>query len=308
MINIIKLKFKTPIHIGNFGKPGIEKTDAYFCSDTLYSALFYSFPAHIDELLGYINKNELLISDALPFVGNELLVFKQPSSFVFGNSTVEIDRSIFKKMKKLTYVPSSKYVKLYKGCDISDIEDCLTLSSNIGTEEIRTFNTISRVQSNSSSTTPVSLATFTFDINSGLYVVINSTDKVFSLILNLFKELGLIGIGGRRSAGLGKFDVEVLESIPDFFNNQSGKKILLLSTFLPTDYNKLNNNNFNVIKRSGFYQSSIDNNLYKKKDIYAIKSGSVFDSEIKGSVLDNLSSKSEKVYRVLLPLYIKVDL
>ncbi|MGI6781389.1 MAG: type III-A CRISPR-associated RAMP protein Csm4 [Acholeplasmataceae bacterium] len=293
---IIKLKFITAIHYGNNGKPGLLSTDNMILSDTIYSAFCEINPNDIDKLIGLLENNQLRISDMLPYVDDKLLIPKGIDVIKF-ESIDEIDRTTFKKVKKLDYIPMDKIEKMASNCSEELIEEALKLQDSIGNFDIKTSNRISR---DGDDTLPFIMETFTFNHNSGLYLIVDyDTDETFDFVKNKIMSLGYLGVGGKRSSGLGKFEIN---NITEILNDKTKGKYLLLSTALPR--NKIEITNFSIIKRSGFYEQNGE--AYKKKDVYAIKSGLMLDEPFEGVILKDLG-KNHTVYRFLMPLFMRVD-
>ncbi|MCK9234167.1 MAG: type III-A CRISPR-associated RAMP protein Csm4 [Acholeplasmatales bacterium] len=292
---IITLKFNTAIHYGNDGKPGLLNTDIMILSDTVYSAIIDNNPTILSKLIKYVTNNELKISNMLPYVNNQLLLPRGLKQFEFGNK--EIDRTLFKKMKKVNFLPFDNYEKYYTNCQEELIEEALNLEKEIGVFEVRTNNRISR---DKRETMPYLLTTFTFNENSGLYLIVEYSDEnIFALIKNEIERLGKFGVGGRRSSGLGKF---VIKEIKDFQETDQGK-YLLVSTALPK--NPIGKSTFKIVKRSGFYHSREGN--FKKRDIYAISSGLITEEKFEGKILDDLSF-NHPVYRFLPALFVRINI
>ncbi|NMA05948.1 MAG: type III-A CRISPR-associated RAMP protein Csm4 [Acholeplasmataceae bacterium] len=294
---VLKLKFTTALHYGNNGKPGLLSTDSMILSDTIYSAICDIEPKDIDKLINLVENKKLLISDMLPYVGDKLLIPKGIGMIKFEEGK-EIDRTVYKKIKKLDYLPVDKVEKMASKCSEELIEEALTLQEKIGVFSIKTSNRISR---NEEDTLPFIMEIFTFYKNAGLYLLIDyDNEETFNFIKEKIISLGLLGVGGKRSSGLGKF--EVVE-ITDFPLNKDKGRYLLLSTALPSEEVELAN--FSVVKRSGFYEQ--ENEVYKKRDIFAIKSGLVVDVPFTGVILNDLA-KNHTVYRFLMPLFVRLEI
>ncbi len=294
-LKVIKLKFSTGIHYGNFGRPGLLRTDRYIASDTLYSAFCDISPTNIDKLYKLVEQGKLLISDALPYVKENLLLPKPPIGIKIKEE--EIDRTLYKKLKRVEFVPFNKYKEIVTEATEETIKETILLNEQIGSFDERTFNSVSRGDDN---TVPYVVSTFNYYKDSGLYIVVKYKDEEdFNFIKGLIEDLGYVGVGGKRSSGLGKYEiVEIL----DFDEPKEGKYILY-STSLSFELS--DDTYFNVLKRSGFYRTK--DNFYKKRDIYAIKSGLLLDEPFEGVILDDLS-EHDKIYRFLMPLFVRVEL
>lgn len=292
---VVKLAFSTPIHYGNNNKPGLLSTGNYILSDTLYSALIDNNPTILNKLVELVNKKKIALSDMLPYVEEELLVPKGNNQIDFNNDS--IDRTFMKKAKKINFISLKNYSNYYKNLSKEIIEDAVLLESKIGEFGIRTNNQIKR--DFDKETEPYILSTFTFYEKSGLYLFIEYDDiNDLNFIKEELRSLGVSGIGGRRSSGFGKFTIK--ES-SNYDESKVGKYLLLSTTITPPD----NMSGFEIIKRSGFYHSS--DGFFKKRDLYAIKSGLLLDNKTEGIILDNLSNM-QKIYRFFIPLYVRINL
>jgi CRISPR-associated protein Csm4 len=112
------------------------------------------------------------------------------------------------------------------------------------------------------------------------------------------KQLGEIGLGGRRSRGLGKFVVndgaviDIADSADKnlkIFLQENGTDWLLLSTALPAEgeYGALAETSFSLLKRSGFVSSYTHSlSALRRKDVFAVKSGALFKKTFCGCVVN----------------------
>lgn len=294
MKSVIKFKFNTAIHYGNSGKPGLLDSDISILSDTLYSALIANNPNILNDILKYVKEESLRISDMLPYVDNNLLVKRSLRSFNF-DGDLEIDRTLYKVMKKIEFISLNKINEYYNSCTEHLIKETYENQKRIGNFYIQTRNKLPR---NAEDTMPYTLTNFNFNNGSGLYIVVeHKNQKILDFLIEELISLGLSGIGGRKSSGLGKF--EILE-IFEYKEKEEGRH-LLMSTIIPNS--NVDDVQFDIIKRSGFYHSNRGD--FKKRDIYAIRSGILVNNKIEGMILDNLS-KDDEIFRILMPLYVRV--
>lgn len=294
---IIKLEFLTPLHYGNSGKPGLLDSGITVCSDTIYSAICDQQPAIIDQLKSWVSEHKLRISDALPYVKERLLI-PRLSGFQPMNST-SFEPGMHKKIKRMTFIPLDNCRALYQDATMARIDEAWMLEKAIGSFGIRTQASIPRHMEED--TTPYQIAEFTFNPGSGLYLWVKYDEETtFEQFKAWIINLGLQGLGGKRSSGLGKFKIQAIVDEPEESTNG---QYLLLSTALPL--NLKDDIYFNVIKRSGFYHS--EDGLFKKRNVYAIKSGLLVNEPFEGVILDNLS-KNHVIYRFLVPLFVRIDL
>lgn len=88
---------------------------------------------------------------------------------------------------------------------------------------------------------------------------------------------------------------------------------MLLSSYAPqeTEVDKIKNDNntYNLIKRSGFVNSSsYSNEPQKRGQVYMLSSGSVLDFIPQGKLLDLNLHGNHEIYRLGKPIVMGVDL
>ena len=130
----------------------------------------------------------------------------------------------------------------------------------------------------------------------------------------LLNAVGLVGIGGKRSGGFGKFQVEVLECPAEFLNrlnNSNYKKYISLSISLPKEQEMeiaCQNASYLLVKRSGFvYSDTYSPNFQKKKTLYYFAAGSCFENMYEGDIYDGSCQGKHSVYRYGLPFFLGVS-
>ncbi|NLJ90555.1 MAG: type III-A CRISPR-associated RAMP protein Csm4 [Clostridiales bacterium] len=274
--SIIKMKFKTPIHIGN---KNLSDSEFEIMADTIFSALCLESD-NIPELVNKAKKGEFKISNAFPYI-DEFYYIPKPMVYVEHKSE---DYKLFKKIKYIAYDTLDFY---FKGSLIPKEElECFIL----GDSDIRTQVCVG--------SDPFQVGTYTFKDNAGLYIIVEHKDDE---IFKLFERLQYSGIGGKRSSGLGRFTFE----IKDCFEFPEGNKKILLNTAMAKDSELdgvLDGANYLLQKRSGFiYQSR-----YKKRDFYSFKAGSVYENEFTGDIFD-VGNDEHPVYRYAIPMFLEVN-
>ena len=123
-------------------------------------------------------------------------------------------------------------------------------------------------------------------------------DEVSSLvkekedILDLFKQLGEVGLGTDKNIGGGKFEIEVAQLSISEVNTANA--IMLLSLFIPTEEElprlNLPNSRYELLQRGGYIAGSQDVMFrhLRKKSVYMFNVGSIFSTTIpiSGRVID----------------------
>ena len=298
-----RLEFKTPVH---FGQGRLSGSGSGVFADTLFSAL-YNEALDLGEsaaLLTLAKNGSLSLSDLFPYSGETYFI---PKPIMRIQTDKKGDSSLKKKFKGLTHIP------------VSDIDEyiCGDYDPDKAAEKLRGIGKGTLRQSvrivEDSDNKPYSIGLFTFAEGCGLYFAASVTDEAKALLDKLITALGLSGIGGQRSAGLGKFSCEVMEADEDFIGRLgAGGKAMSLAICLPTDAEletAMNGATFETIKRSGFIGSeSYADTPLRKRDLYCFKAGSVFCSRFEGDIFDvSTDEGSHPVYRYARPMWFSVD-
>ena len=323
---LYKLKFPNGVHVG--ANSSLELTNITVSSDIFYSAFYAEyiriFGENDRELFQLTENDEFKVSDLLPFKEMKTeTVFYVPKPFVNdikrkqSNDENEqvVDR---KKVKKLSYIPASRlneYFEFLKtGKNFPEIDD------DFGEKELHTKNKVSRIGED---TELYNIEVFRFNEKSGLYFIVQLPKEWQEKFENVLESLSLTGIGGKKSAGYGQFEVGELKT-KDFkadmiFLDTNLKKVtttitakyLLLSSYLPQkdEIEKIKNkeNGYQLIKRSGFVNSSkYSENPQKRKQVYMISSGAVLNFKPAGRLADLKLHGNHSIYRMGKPIAIGV--
>ena len=162
---------------------------------------------------------------------------------------------------------------------------------------------------------PYHVGVYHFGEKNGLYLCASFATKedenYFSMLLN---AVGLVGIGGKRSSGFGKFQVEMLECPAEFLNrlgDSNYKRYISLSISLPKEQEvetACQNASYLLVKRSGFvYSDTYSPNFQKKKTLYYFAAGSCFENMYEGDIYDVSCQGKHSVYRYGLPFFLGVS-
>ena len=323
---LYKLKFPNGVHVG--ANSSLELTNITVSSDIFYSAFYAEyiriFGENDRELLQLTENSEFKVSDLLPFKEMKTeTVFYVPKPFVNdikrkqSNDENEqvVDR---KKVKKLSYIPANRLKEYFEfletGKNFPEIDD------DFGEKELHTKNKVSRIGED---TDLYNVEVFRFNKDSGLYFIVQLPEKWQEKFENVLESLSLTGIGGKKSAGYGQFEVGELKT-KDFkadmiFLDTNLKKVtttitakyLLLSSYLPQkdEIEKIKNkeNGYQLIKRSGFVNSpKYSENPQKRKQVYMISSGAVLNFKPAGRLADLKLHGNHSIYRMGKPIVIGV--
>ena len=328
---LYKLRFPNGIHIGTAFGNTLEETMIGTYSDTFFSAIYNEYMKIYDdnELYKISETGDFLVSDLLPFKEKE----DRTTDFYLPKPFINIERKVIKtettvdrkKVKAINFIPADKlneyFSFLEKGTKFPEIDD------NFGKRQLYTKN---KVSLNGEDTKLYNIEVFKFNKNSGLYFIVKlpEDDKWQEIFQNILESLSLTGIGGKKNSGFGQFisedpmffdgtDFDAIESESDAFINRAlftkSKKFLLLSSYSPKieEIKKIkeNDNCYQLIKRSGFVNSSsYSEQAEKRKQVYMLSSGSVLNFKPEGKILDLSLHGNHSIYRMGKPIVLGVKI
>ncbi len=305
---IYKMNFTSAVH---FGEGGLATSSDVLMADSVFAALCTEAAAWgggmLERLLDSAFSGRLLLSDGLPYIGETLYVPK-PVMEVRGDG--EVNSVIKKALKKLRYIPADKldiYLqgkldiageakRFHDGCSHSALLEKVTVPEH----EI---------------TRPYAVAVRRFRPGSGLYLCMGyGDDETCGIFTELMNSLSYAGIGGKRSAGYGRFELteaDMEESILKRLLKSDSEKYMSLSVCLPTDEeldDVISNADYLSVKRSGWIASgSYADSFRKKKDLYMLSAGSVFSGRFSGGIFDVGEGGGHPVYRYGKPMLLAVS-
>lgn len=304
---VYKLEFQGPVH---FGKGSLEDSEYTFCADTLFSALCQEASkkgeAVLTKLYEYAKTDALLLSDAFPYQ-DDMLYLPKPMCRIEPKEDAG-DSSIKKAYKKLKYILAEDMEDYL--CGEYDIQYAPDMNQ-IGVFDMKTAASLRGEEES----VPYRIRTFSFQPDSGLYIIVGYQDKkVKELLEELLHGLAFSGLGGKRSSGFGRFQV-LEETLPDCIYKRltgTGRKYMTLSVSLPRDEELeqvLEKSEYLLVKRSGFVQStSYAKEQMRKRDLYVFKTGSCVHVKYKGDIYDVSDTVgSHAVFRYAKPMFMEVD-
>ena len=294
---LYKLHFHNGVH---FGKNSLDHGECAFHADTLFSALCHEAmkkdgDTGIEKLVNLAKRDKIKFSDALPFIKEEYYIPKP---------LIQLEKRD-KKLNKLKYIPINCLEEFLNKNIQKEKLDGL---KNLGQYEVRTLASIRGLEQSE----PYRIESFYFNIDCGLYIIVGSENRQdLNYIEELLIGLSYSGIGGKRSLGMGRFELEVGKLPQQLEQGLQLKtsRYLLLSVALPKDdelSSVLNGKEgYQLLKRSGFiFSNSCDDR--RKKDLYVFSAGSYFSKPFAGDVYDVSSSKTHPVYRYAKPMFMGV--
>ncbi|MDE7432467.1 MAG: type III-A CRISPR-associated RAMP protein Csm4 [Lachnospiraceae bacterium] len=304
---IYKLDFQSSVH---FGQNDLSKSANSFMADTLFSALCLEAVKMgndcLESLCDIVRDGRLKFSDALPFI-KDTYYLPKPVKKIENDRTG--DSVVKKAFKKLEYIPADKMSDYLQGKLEPESEERL-LNEGLGDYGMK----VSVVIKGMEEPQPYHIRYFSFKKESGLYVIMAyADDEARGLFEDLMMSLSYSGIGGRRSAGFGRFEFRIAK-MPEYILSRltnDAKEYMSLSVSLPQEGEMeaaLENAGYVLIKRSGFVESDTYADTFKrKKDIFVMKAGSCFKKMYKGSIYDVSGDGSHSVYKYAIPLWMGVS-
>jgi len=329
---IFKMRFESPVSFGAVNSTaGSRNVNYYAHSDTLFSAISNEWIRvfgieSFNNMLELTRKGEILFSDLLPFLNEELFLPK-PIIFIDKDREKTIkknDSSEKKILKKLEFIPITKYIE-YLNFVSSDIEFPFKIKSFVEENVVWKMS-----KTYSKNTMPYVVDSYIFKENAGLYFIAKLPDDLINDFYEIFLSSGLSGIGGRKSSGFGKYveaddPIELAESdfeewkvyksdyILSKMLAEKGEYYVSLSSIIPEIDDikilKEDNSYYSLIKRNGFvYSDNYSKNMSKRKQIIMMNSGSCFKSKIKGEILDLSDGGNHPVYKYGKGIFIGVNI
>lgn len=297
--SLYKLEFTSGLHIGtDTGGASLDDGRMTIHSDTLFSALCCecSGKGCIERLYKCFSEGDIVISDALPYKESEYFL---PKPVVYtGNFKNEGRPEVKKSLKSIEYIPLSLFDEYMRGLSGSRI-DTEQFKSNFGGLTVNTKVAMGDIPQ------PYQLAFWNFVQNTGLYIIVKyQSSSDLSFFEDILAALGLSGIGGKQSSGLGKFNVKK-ETLPSklevMLDDSDAEYQMLLGTALPNN-NELDNTLlggwYMTIRRGGFVRSeNYSNTQRKKRTMFMLSSGSCLKTRFDGDIFDLSEGGNHPVWR-----------
>lgn len=316
---IYTLHFTTPVHFGNAELGGkLEQVSLEYTSDSLFSALCWELHQlgeldYLHEFCEKIMQGSISFSDLLPYIedtDNDIykLYIPKPICIIEPTGHVEEDFSLQDARRVATERKQQKKMKYLRTSEVDAYMTALrngtayTSPMELGEQEL-----VEQVNCRGEEPLPYYVGTYTFRQDAGLYVLVKYDDNTdFDMLLQVFELLGMTGIGGKRSSGLGKFTVEDTIFLEDemgiFGDVETGIRgddgtlytmleqttsplQMSLSTIIPNaeELSIVANGQYLLRRRSGF---TLDHGtLRKRNSVYAIQAGSCFSTRLEGSIV-----------------------
>lgn len=304
---VYKLEFQGAVHLG---KNRLENGEFVFCADTLFSALCNEALKQgqdvLDRFYQFAKNGELLLSDAFPYMENTYYLPK-PMKRILAESN-KGDSILKKAYKKLRYIPAEQLEVYLQGkYDVLGAQSI----NGLGRFEMK----MSASVRGEDEAQPYRIGCYYYNKGNGLYIIVGYKDVVArQLMEELMECLAFSGIGGKRSAGLGRFELHMGRLPENILSRleKSGKGYMTLSVSLPTDDEleaALNNAEYLLCKRSGFVASEqYAREQQRKRDLYVLQAGAYIRTRYNGDIYDVSDKRgNHPVFRYAKPMFMEVD-
>lgn len=308
---VYRFHFTAGVHFGN---GALWDSRVSLPADTLFSALCQEAadlqgPDGPKELADMVRCGALRLSDLQPFIGDELY-FPKPLRPVAREE--DGDSIIKKNFKKLHWIPSSQFSTYLNG-HLNPLEALETLGG-LGSFSIRTIiSSRAPEKVDTGDALPYSVGVYQFAQGSGLYLMaVFNSSAARRKVEVLLDALSYSGLGGKRSAGLGRFTLEsqpVPQAIAKRLNDNSFSAMTLsVAMAQPEELEQvLKGAQYLLVKRSGFVASTkYAQEPQRKRDFYVFCAGSCFQTKFSGGVFDVSNGENHPVYRYAAPLWLEV--
>lgn len=306
-----KLKFKSPLHLGTDGGIGQEDLEERLHSDTLFSAIIYTWSLLFDDDINELCKSpKFKLSSVFPYINN-IRFYPTPLGLFdeyMLNKEIEI-----KKWKKLDYIPENLLLiflnsgKIKKG-EIekfnSEYLDKYYKKSKLYYAKVseRPRIAVDRLTSSVLEDSFFMSRDIEFNENSGLFFLVDFEDEKikskFDSSLNLLADNG---IGADRAIGRGHFSFHS-ERI-DLFRKPTDKEFaFLLSLYLPlkseVEGGVLDSSWYTFKSRKGYVSHYRFRNI-RRKSLNMIKEGSIISplGRSTGDIVEVYSDGNTSIYR-----------
>ena len=313
---LFQLRFNTPVHFGGSDSAlSLYSSEDHFRADTLFSALCHTAlqmcgEEGLNRLLTLAKNGQLLLSDAMPWAGDS---FYLPRPYVTARTKEELPAEKRKAIKKLAWIPANRLAEYCAALRSGVFFACEAVSFGENREIIK----VGLPSLGDAHPYPVGL--YCFRENCGLYFLAACGEGDGKWLSGLVQALGITGIGGKISAGYGKFSViravtlsETIHPVLYRALTTPAEKALLLTTSLPRDEeldSALDGAEYQLVRRAGFVASDAYADTPRKKQTqHYLAAGSVVRNRFSGDVYEIGVSGNHPVYRYGKPLFLGVKL
>lgn len=315
---LYQLRFNTPVH---FGSPdsalSLYTSEDHFRADTLFSALCHTAlqlygEDGLSRFLNLVKSGKLLLSDSMPWAEDQ---FYLPKPCYAPRTARELPADKRKAIKKLAWIPAQRMEEYCNAMRTGVLFECGHVSFGRASESTKAM------VPEQGDAKPYPVGLFHFREDCGLYFLAALEDpRDHDFLTGLVEALGISGIGGKVTAGYGKFSIaQMLElsGSPQWrglsaLTGGKSPSFLLLTTSLPRDEeleSALEGASFQLVRRAGFVASYRDTQTpCKKLTQYYLSAGAVVKTRFSGDLYEVGDGTAHPVCRYSKPLFLGVTL
>lgn len=317
---LYQLRFNTPVHFGGSDSAlSLYSSEDHFRADTLFSALCHTaLQLHgnvgLVKILSLTKSGALLFSDSMPWAEDQ---FYLPKPFFTAQMTRELPSEKRKAIKKLAWIPSKRFGEYCDAIRTGKLFECEKVSFGRNAEITKAM------VPERGDARPYPVGLYSFREGCGLYFLAmceKNGDEAW--LTELVEALGVTGIGGKVSAGYGKFSVVCCINLKNASDSrftelhraltESVAKSMLLTTSLPQEEEldtALDGAVYQLVRRAGFVASDTYAEAPRKKQTqHYLAAGSVVCNRFAGDVYEIGSYGNHPVYRYSKPMFLGVKL
>lgn len=318
MKKIYKLKFETPCHFGAAELGGrLESVSFSYASDVLFGALCCEFAddKKVADFFDTVRRGKILFSDLLPYNGEKFFIPKPILLIDSDKTSARLDPGEMrrraterKKQKKIEFIRASRLTKYFSA-----------LKNNLPFSEENNFGEtilLQKVSCREEKPLPYFVGTFSFNEGSGFYLIaLFDDEETAEFFEGILQSLGLSGIGGKKSSGLGKFSLsEVIAldtatkddlcALNRMLTDENSAWQMNLSSLIPTaDEIPTLKNSFFKLKRRGGFVSSNGTSECKKNNVCVVAAGSCFRRRLVGDIVSLGNVDGHEIFRLGRSIY-----
>lgn len=318
---VFTLKFLAPVHFGDTANGGNLDKMALSCSaDTLFAALCNEAAACdsslLQKLIQKTSEKQIKFSSLFPYYrtkdDDEDLYMYLPKPLLqmdvkqqSGKSFNEMKQlaTKLKKQKKTSYIRASQLEEWLQNAKKG-------VAVDYAVPEFAAPFVSGKVNLREADPLPYYVGSYLFAENTGLYFICGVEDEDdIEWLSDLLVQLGVSGIGGKRSSGYGKFELaddymeiesEDLDVIFDMLFEEDSNIQMCLAPVCPlaSEIDVVKNGAYKLIKRGGFISSPDMAENIKRDSVYMLAEGSCFGKRLQGQLLEqSIDGLGHKLYR-----------
>ena len=287
---VFKLRFLSPLHIGNGLGEAYDTTEGMLHSDTISGLLASAWCTlfNADNVSSFMNSYR--VSSAFPYIADTYFLPRPAGELNL--KLLDYDQAKANKLlKKIEFLSIDQWNTAACGQILkisrSNISNCgrFIFPDNKNSQSVFIDELEQRVSVPRAGSTPATPFYFErrfFSNDAGLYFFCDADNQTLNTIELLLKSIGTIGVGTDKSSGNGQFEVSKSTINISTVINETG--YLLISLFCPNKEELQNiplpNCRYQLIKRGGFIAGTTSDKFrhLRKRTIFMFTEGSYFSN------------------------------